>query len=404
MFKNPTVFVLGAGASWHYGYPTGERLIERMEDMAEAFSRFYRMIMLAPTLGIKLPGSLITEQRLICEPSEIVGVASSAKAECEMFAERLRTVRPLVIDYFLEWNESLREIGKVLIAASILECEAKFKSTGQNANRTQDDISQHQHARHDDWIRFLVHKLAYDCKSSNDLLKNKVSFVTFNYDSSLESRLQESLNAIDIFGPNEIEQFLAPPRIVHVYGSIPQTDTPLSIGPENILAKGSVELFQDRLSQLQRAPTDHTAHFVETMNRVSSFIDLCYTASQHIMTINSVDKHLNIESISNSRNNISSAQVIYILGYGFDPLNSERIGLSAQTQRNRAIMFTNYGNINVINKRASKLFAPGFLHNDLDIIGDLRSNYWERSRRDVYGALSVDFDALESELIAGRSI
>ena len=30
MFNRKTVFVLGAGASWHYGYPTGEGLIEKI--------------------------------------------------------------------------------------------------------------------------------------------------------------------------------------------------------------------------------------------------------------------------------------------------------------------------------------------------------------------------------------
>jgi len=31
MFKNPTVFILGAGASWHYGFPTGEDLVRKVQ-------------------------------------------------------------------------------------------------------------------------------------------------------------------------------------------------------------------------------------------------------------------------------------------------------------------------------------------------------------------------------------
>jgi hypothetical protein len=30
MFTNKTVFILGAGASWHYGYPTGEELVKQV--------------------------------------------------------------------------------------------------------------------------------------------------------------------------------------------------------------------------------------------------------------------------------------------------------------------------------------------------------------------------------------
>ncbi len=42
MFVNKTVFILGAGASWHYGYPTGEDLvtavIEKADYAAEGFN------------------------------------------------------------------------------------------------------------------------------------------------------------------------------------------------------------------------------------------------------------------------------------------------------------------------------------------------------------------------------
>jgi hypothetical protein len=40
MFTNSTVFVLGAGASWHYGYPTGEGLIDSIISMADRFSSY----------------------------------------------------------------------------------------------------------------------------------------------------------------------------------------------------------------------------------------------------------------------------------------------------------------------------------------------------------------------------
>jgi hypothetical protein len=37
MFINKTVFILGAGASWHYGYPTGEELVEQVREKARVF-------------------------------------------------------------------------------------------------------------------------------------------------------------------------------------------------------------------------------------------------------------------------------------------------------------------------------------------------------------------------------
>jgi hypothetical protein len=40
MIDNSTVFVLGAGASWHYGYPTRDDLVSQVIEMAERFSTY----------------------------------------------------------------------------------------------------------------------------------------------------------------------------------------------------------------------------------------------------------------------------------------------------------------------------------------------------------------------------
>src|ERR1700731_5511217 len=42
MFSQPTVFILGAGASWHYGYPTGETLVKKVIEKAEIAARFFK--------------------------------------------------------------------------------------------------------------------------------------------------------------------------------------------------------------------------------------------------------------------------------------------------------------------------------------------------------------------------
>ncbi|SRR6266404_9567407 len=42
MFNNPTVFILGAGASWHYNYPTGEALVKDVIAKARAASGYFR--------------------------------------------------------------------------------------------------------------------------------------------------------------------------------------------------------------------------------------------------------------------------------------------------------------------------------------------------------------------------
>ncbi len=41
MFTEETVFILGAGASWHYGYPTGEELISRVQRKANELASLW---------------------------------------------------------------------------------------------------------------------------------------------------------------------------------------------------------------------------------------------------------------------------------------------------------------------------------------------------------------------------
>jgi hypothetical protein len=51
MFKEKTVFVLGAGASWHYGYPTGERLVE---DVIRCTARYQQFCLARLAGGINI--------------------------------------------------------------------------------------------------------------------------------------------------------------------------------------------------------------------------------------------------------------------------------------------------------------------------------------------------------------
>ena len=60
------------------------------------------------------------------------------------------------------------------------------------------------------------------------------------------------------------------------------------------------------------------------------------------------------------------AAVLYILGYGFDSVNSARIGLDQVRTtekplgRMRYVMFTNYEDMNTVNKRAGISTIPSF--------------------------------------------
>ena len=68
-------------------------------------------------------------------------------------------------------------------------------------------------------------------------------------------------------------------------------------------------------------------------------------------------------------------------------------------------MFTNFENRNTINKKASRLlFRKHAEFLDRSALGDPLTKYTEKSIRDVYGALQMDFDPLDEMLTGSTNI
>jgi hypothetical protein len=210
MFRNRTVFVLGAGASWHYGYPTGEGLVAEVSQFAERFASYCEMRSITPYSVNNVPRFIDARRDQSLGITGARAAWASAASDARTLSTRLRTVRPLVIDYFLGWNPTLQEIGRLMIAAVILQCEAHFRQTGANINRrkaieaqpimlTREQLMSHNISKYSDaWVRFIAHKLVSGIRKSPDLFNNLVTFITFNYDGSFENSLYQSLNAIDL--------------------------------------------------------------------------------------------------------------------------------------------------------------------------------------------------------------
>ena len=326
MFRNETVIILGAGASWHYGYPTGEGLVECVITMALRF-RDYCRARLECGQTVQMVPNYVQERM---DSSKGISGANEAWAmvadECQLLVDRLQTVRPLVIDYFLGWNPALQPIGKLVIAAVILECEAIDSSQLGNQNRkdllidgtakpyTDETLKRAIKKCKDDWYRFITHKLVMGCKKSGDIFSNNVRFITFNYDVSLEYRLSNALTAIDLLEHEDVVRFLSDKRIVHVYGSvhpaIPSKDQFVNAHVANILGT--------QFSQPLNFQTEFDSR--------KQFLDSCLEASNNLRTIDPHDKE-DRAALKIARKWLESANVLYILGYGFDENNNKRIGL-----------------------------------------------------------------------------
>jgi hypothetical protein len=158
-------------------------------------------------------------------------------------------------------------------------------------------------------------------------------------------------------------------------------------------------------------PVRQPAQFSNKFAARREFLDRSWSASKNLRTIAPNDKGAAEQTIAVARAALAASNVVYILGYGFDENNSHRIGLDlllkSRSAPYRSIMFTNFGDVNQVNKRASRLWfsTPDvFLRSSIWGGNPRTDHYIEKSVRTVYQALSYDFDDLEGQLLPDTTI
>lgn len=167
-----TVFVLGAGASKPYAFPLGSELKSKIIDYL-------------PHTAFK---GLIQERGF-------------SKSLLDDFAEALAGTNLPTIDIFLEKKPSFRQIGAYAIAYTLFKFE-----------------NHHQIFPYRDWYGHIYNILNFENNSPDT---GKITFVTLNYDRSLEYFLSKSPkfncseNKMDI--AHEKLQKLS---IIHAHGSL----------------------------------------------------------------------------------------------------------------------------------------------------------------------------------------
>jgi hypothetical protein len=111
-----TAFILGAGASWHYGYPTGDRLVKKVIDKARFLSKQISAVLQNGSATTNLP-KYVMRNSAVPNSGGLNGMKNDWKLalqECDDLVSRLTTVDPIVIDYFLGQNPHLSDIGKLM--------------------------------------------------------------------------------------------------------------------------------------------------------------------------------------------------------------------------------------------------------------------------------------------------
>jgi hypothetical protein len=403
MFRSDTVIVLGAGASWHYGYPTGEELVKDVAAVSKGFAAYCERTVRSGNVTSFVPDYVREHAANSASPKAIFDAWRTVQEKFAKLSSLLNTVQPVVIDYFLSWNESLQDVGKLVIAAVILGCEGRWPEYSANQNRRKviqaDPVPHETDAMRiditkfrDNWHRFIVHKLVYGIERSCQLLENRVSFVTFNYDASLEYQLWRSLTSIELLKSQDVEKFLSSDRFFHVYGSV----------------RGDPIVYAPVLDIKEAKMVDNISSADDLT--VLKILDRSYAASKGINTIESVDKTNNEKGLKEATTRLQTAKLVYILGYGFDELNNKRCGLDpyvsagyvGSRQIAKTVLATNYGDVTAVNKRLSRLvYGNGSAINDGRFESILPNDqpHVQKSVKNVYDALSSDFEPFEERVI-----
>lgn len=180
MISRKTVFVIGAGASCVYGFPSGASLLLDARDQTEKDSMEY-------THGAARENDIRSLR------SALAGTMNSS------------------LDAFLEFRADLAETGRMYIAGRILAAESRHRPNSRDFVEF-------------DWLSYLFERMDEGCRSLEEFSSNNVTFVTYNYDRLIEHRLGNALRAkwshVTENIEEAIEAYWAKHPIVHLHGSL----------------------------------------------------------------------------------------------------------------------------------------------------------------------------------------
>jgi hypothetical protein len=179
------VFIIGAGASQVYGFPSGIELKNRIIELLSAHGNI-------DTIFSDFDPKLIS-----------------------VFKDSLLKCGRKSVDAFLENRDDLISIGKFAIS-SVLTLNEDVRRLFINEKRIE-GTSHMSYQIERDWLVYL-----YDLMNTNfDMFhENNVQFITFNYDRSIETFFFEALKNSYNKNDKKVAEIMNKVKIVHVHGQL----------------------------------------------------------------------------------------------------------------------------------------------------------------------------------------
>jgi hypothetical protein len=188
VIDKPTVIVVGAGGSVPYGFPTGDKLKWAICDELESVEHKAGSGIVNGTLANALVSDGFETEHVI------------------KLRDSLRRSGWSSIDEFLAEYEDLQMVGKAAVAGILIPLENRDQlSDPRDANEN----------RLGNWYQQLFRTVF---SPFEDIQKNKVTILTYNYDTSLETYLEDAMNASYSRKPDQIEAALRHVPVVHLHG------------------------------------------------------------------------------------------------------------------------------------------------------------------------------------------
>jgi hypothetical protein len=239
VIRDNTILILGAGASMDYGFPSGERLIQDIINFlrGSTFKLWPEQKKMCVALAL---------QRYYKTKLDIDKELNYCLDKIEKFVKALIHASPASIDDFIDKNreEGFDIISKICVVLCISSYEKpdetfflQQEATHSTHHYYKDSLSASHWEIREGWYRHLWKKI-YE---GNDVRENlgKLTFISFNYDRSLEYFLYTSFVYMLGFDPEKAAKlFDNYVSIYHVYGQIGYLDW----------QKGGVKNSYDRLT------------------------------------------------------------------------------------------------------------------------------------------------------------
>jgi len=178
MIEQPTVLILGAGASMPYDFPSGLQLMQ----------------IIINEINPESPGDLLRALfRYDFKPDEI-----------DDFCFCLSRSQKYSVDEFLEHRHEFEKIGKIAITLRLVKYE--------NENKLFDPKNDKN------WYRYLWNKISD--VPFEEFGNNQLSIITFNYDRSIEHYLINAMKSLYRKDEKECAKKIMEIPIIHVHGRL----------------------------------------------------------------------------------------------------------------------------------------------------------------------------------------